>query len=133
MDEITVVKKGFNIVVTSWENDGDNYKTKTMIVDDKEYALAILQMCKDIFDSGSGIGNACGGTEEAQAPKTILEYVSDKPIITKGETDPDTIVDMVMDINYELMGSSEYYYSRVFERGYVFYSPMDVKFEKLAK
>lgn len=136
MDEVIVVKKGYTISVTSWENDGDNYNTKTMTVDDKEYALAILQMCKDIFVScnngDGGIGNANGGKGEAKAADLIKEYASDKPLINKGETDPDTIYDLVMDLNYELMGSSEFYHSRVFESGFITYSPVDVKVEQIA-
>jgi len=136
VEEVLVVKKGYTISVTSWENDGDNYRTRTITVDDKDYALAILQMCKDIFVScnngDGGIGNANGGEEESEARDIIIKYGSDKPLINKGETDIDNIHDIIMDINYVLMGSSEYYYSRVFETGFIYYSPCDVKVEKIA-
>ena len=62
MSDKLVVKKGYTIEVTSWENDGDNYKTKTLTVDDKEQSIAILDMCKNLFTShhdtdNTGIGN----------------------------------------------------------------------------
>lgn len=136
MDEILAVKKGYTISVTSWENDGDNYRTRTITVDDKDYALAILQMCKDIFVScnngDGGIGNANGGQGEEKAIDTVIKYGSDKPLINKGETDPDSIHDIIMDLNYVLMGSSEYYYSRVFDNGFIYYSPVDINLQKIA-
>lgn len=134
--KVIIANKGYTIGVVSWENDGDNYKTKSMTVEDKDYALAILQMCKDIFTSryngkNAGIGNTMDNDYE-KARNIIINYIADKPIITKGETDPDVIVDMVMDINYELMGSSEHYYSRVFESGVVYYTPEDIIVDEIA-
>lgn len=135
MDEILAVKKGYTISITSWENDGDNYRTRTITVDNKDYALAVLQMCKDIFVScnngDGGIGNFNEGNED-KAQDIVIKYASDKPLINKGETEPEEILDIVMDLNYVLMGSSEYYYSRVFENGFIYYSPCDVKLEKIA-
>lgn len=135
MDEIVVVKKGYTISVTSWENDGDNYKTKTMTVDDKDYALAILKMCKDIFVScnngDGGIGNAIGEPEESNAAELVTKYIAERPIFNKGVTDPEHLNNIGMDINQELMGYSEYYYSRVFESGFITYSPVDVKVEQI--
>jgi len=137
MGKILVASKGYTIEVTSWEKDGGNYDTKKMVVQDKEYAVAVLQMCKDIFCScnngGSGIGNMSngyyGGGEHNRAGKVILKYIENNPIVAKGETRPYFIVDMIMDVNYDLMGSSEYYYSRVFESGCVYYSNEDIYLE----
>ena len=39
--------------------------------------------------------------------------------------------DFVSDINYEIMGSSEYYVSRVFESGSIVYSPENVYLEEI--
>lgn len=135
MAKKVVAKKGYTIEVTSWENDGDNYNTKRMTVDNKEYALAILDMCKTVFASCNngkgGIGNMNGGESDG-APDIIMNYLVNYPIIKKGRTDQDEIIDMVMDINYELMGSTEWYYSRVFEKGIIFYSPEDVEVEEIS-
>jgi hypothetical protein len=134
LDEVHVVKKGYTVSVTSWENDGDNYATNTKTYDDKEYALAVLQLCKKVFAScnngDGGVGNMNDGSYEG-ASEIILKYVTENPTVLQGETDPERFVDIVMDINYYLMGSCEYYYSRVFDNGFVFYSPEDVKCEKI--
>lgn len=135
MEQKTVVKKGYTIEVTSSENDGDNYKTRSMTISSKELALAILQMCKDIFVSCSngdgGIGNMMDD-DYHDACGIIMNYVADKPILTEGLTGEDDIVNSIMDINYALMSSSDFYYSRVFENGTVFYSPEDINVEVIA-
>lgn len=131
MKKKIVVSKGYTIEVTSWENDGDNYLTRRKVVDDKEYAIALLDMCKAIFTIDGGIGNMIG-EEVDKAPEIILNYLADKPIITKQAVTPNDIVDLVMDLNYDLMGCSDYYYSRVFEKGVVYYSPEDILVEKIA-
>ena len=135
MEQKLVVKKGYTIEVVSWENDADNYRTKRITVDNKEYALAILDMCKNIFVScnngDGGIGNMSDG-EGDQASDIIMDYISDNRLVVESLTEQDHITDRVMDINYDLMGSSEYYYSRVFESGTIFYSPEDITVEKIA-
>jgi len=39
-----VVEKGYTIEVTSWENDGDHYKTKTKKLDTEIEALAYFKL-----------------------------------------------------------------------------------------
>jgi hypothetical protein len=76
---IKVVNKGYTLEVTSWENDGDNYKTKSLSFESKEEALAIRNMCLTLFKSSSngeaGIGNS-NEDESEMAEYTIIQYVS---------------------------------------------------------
>ena len=130
-----ILAKGYTISVTSWENDGDNYKTKSMTVKSKEEATAIVNMCKTLFKSCNngkgGIGNTNEGDENT-ADETILNYVKSNPEILFGKTMTDEqIIEHVMNYSCELMGSSEYYYSRVFESCDVVYSESDVYSEKV--
>lgn len=127
--KIKVVKKGYTITVTSWENDGDHTGTKTLTVQNKEYALAVLKICQDIFVSCSngGIGN----TTNEDFVDIILDYVKDKPILVN-EDNPDAVIDIIMDLNFDIMGISEFYISRVFDNGYITYSDSDIFLTKIA-
>ncbi len=46
-----LIKKGYNIEISSWENDADNFKTKTYNVETLKFAFAILKMCKELFET----------------------------------------------------------------------------------
>lgn len=46
-----IASKGFTVEAVSWENDGDNYQTRTMTVDSLEEAKAVKHMCDNLFQS----------------------------------------------------------------------------------
>ena len=77
-----VISKGYTVEVTSWENDGDNYKTKSATYDTKEEALAVKALCLSVFNScnngDAGIGNMC---EDEDPTPIIVEYVVQHPEI----------------------------------------------------
>ena len=50
-NQLKVVSKGYTVTCESWENDGDNYNTKSVIVQSKKTAEALYQMCKVLFKS----------------------------------------------------------------------------------
>lgn len=131
-----IVSKGYTLSVTSWENDGDNYKTKSHTYDSKELAIAVAKMCRTIFKScnngDGGIGNT-NERDESEAQEVIIKYMKKHPELYPDEKNPsdDELVDICMDYNYTLMGNSEYYYSRVFERLILTYSPEDIYLEEI--
>ena len=52
-----IIKKGFRLVVDSWENDGDKSRTMEMDFTNKKEALAVRKMAQEIFvscDNGDG-------------------------------------------------------------------------------
>lgn len=153
-----VISKGYTLTVTSWENDGDNYKTKSLTVESEEEAKSLTQMCNTLFKSCNngegGIGNMCEGEEEG-AKELIVHFMIKHPVlidtsfieenselknlinlkdeeaIEEAIEDLDDsileeLVDTCMHYNNQLMGGSEYYYSRVCERVDVTYSDIDV-------
>jgi len=137
-DKKLVLKKGYTLEVTSWENDADNYRTQSMTFNDKDVALAVLDMCKSIFVSCNngvgGIGNMMDDEYELASP-IMLEYMKNHPKVCESfdpekwsfdKTKDEDLVGMCSELNYALMGGSEYYYSRVFESGVITYSPEDV-------
>lgn len=131
-----VISKGYTITVVSWENDGDNYNTKSIVIESKEKAEAIVKMCNTIFKSSSngngGIGNMDGEDEE-DAAEVILPFMKANPILfdNKDGLSDQKLIDICMEHNDNLMGGSEYYYSRVCEKCTVTYSSEDVFNDKI--
>ena len=132
---IKVVNKGYTLTVTSWENDGDNYRTKSTVFQDKDEAIKVAKMCQELFVGGSNGGGGIGNNDERDGPEeTILEYLEENPDFfnNQSEIEDDMLIDKIMDINYNVMGGSEYYYSRVFESATLTYSPEDIYLEEIS-
>lgn len=132
-----VINKGYTLEVTSWENDGDNYKTKSKPFESRELALAVKCLCETVFKSynngDGGIGNSIGSDEEEKANIIIVNYFRTHSELYPHMLNPtdDELIDFCMDLNYELMGGSEYYYSRVFESCSLTYSKEDIYLEEI--
>jgi hypothetical protein len=143
--QLKVVSKGYTVTCTSWENDGDNYNTNSVIVDSKEMAEALYQMCEVLFQSeggrSKGIGNSCDGGYSAQTK--IAEFIKQYPILMNEDQvrelieieEEDEELEFYEEIcnhwKYKLLGSSEYYYCRVAETTTVSYSPEDIFVEQI--
>ncbi len=122
---VKVINKGYTITVTSWENDGDYSKTKSKTVKTENEARDIVKICKELFVScnnrnSPGIGNSA----DREADETIKEYIEDNPELN-------LTYDIIQELAWELMGSSEFYDFRVCERVRVTYSPDDIYLEEI--
>jgi len=162
-----IIKKGYTVEVVSWENDGDNYRTKRETYSTKEEAFAVKHMCENLFLSSNngegGIGNIMDD-EYNKAHSIIVEYFINNPVLLNINNTPcpkelyekvkesypeeevdenyneflhGYIMEMDEDLLYhwidgtshymvDLMGYSEYYYSRVCESCTVMYSDEDI-------
>lgn len=130
-----VINKGYTITVVSWENDGDNYNTKSMTVDSREKAEAIYKLCTTVFISSNngkgGIGNLDEDSND-KGDKIIIKFMKQYPILWEEYIQEifdidEQMIGVCMELyNYELMGCSEGYYSRVCESCTVTYSPEDI-------
>jgi hypothetical protein len=121
MNKELVIEKGYTLTVTSWENDGDNYRTESMTVETLEEARRIYRVCNELFKSDEGgVGNSMDGESE----EAIEEYIENNPELNLTEEE-------IRDLSYDLMGSSEYYDYRVCESVSVTYSPEDIYLEKI--
>lgn len=131
-----MLKAGYNVVVTSWENDADNYGTQVVHVAGladakflKEFAL--LFTSRNSHKQPRGFGNVYGSLEDDEEER-LLEAVNE---ILKNN--PDTIykdwfqpgpvnLDSVTDLAGELLGhSSDDFLFRVCESVEVLYLDRD--------
>lgn len=97
------------IIAKSWENDGDNNRTKSMTVDSREEAQKIKKICKELFASCNssapyGIGNSMDG----ESDETITDYIEDHPEMKLTEA-------YINQLACNLLGGSEWYDYRVCE------------------
>ena len=129
------INKGYTLTVTSWENDADNYNTKSKTVATLEEAKVWYEMmllCKSKNNQPSGVvklGNTCGGFNSKQ--KEVAEQFIKKhhKILVPDdniEDNEDNLADWFCSLAGELLGYSEDYACRVMESCIVTYSPVDV-------
>ena len=81
-----VVNEGYILEIVSWENDADNYRTKSRMFNTKEEAIAVKKLCIVLFDSSNngdgGIGNLMKNNYEKSLP-IILNYLTLNPELLK--------------------------------------------------
>lgn len=126
-------KKGYEIVVTSWENDADNYNTVTYFTDDKEHALATVEFA-DLFKKSTwegGVGNSYDpSAEELKRIESIfVNFYKDHPhLLPKDWTSPqeDEIADCCIELASNLGLTNGEYYTRKIAHLEIHYYPEDV-------
>ena len=135
-----IINKGYTLTVTSWENDADNYNTKSKTVQTREEAKVwydMMQLCKSKNNQPKDViklGNSYDGfnKEQEEVAKNFLKehhkiLLPDDNI----EENEDNLVYWFCDLAGELLGHSENYYCRVMESCIVTYSPEDVYLEEI--
>lgn len=142
----TLYKAGYVIRVTSWENDGDNYRTKEMHIAEKEKLDVVVEFVK-LFTSRNnyknrGIGNLCYG-EEAYNTAFSDFYEEYMPwfcedVDLEGAEDEDEkreiIAEHMIGFAYDLgLTGSEDYATRVLHKFEVIYFPQDVLCEDVTE
>ena len=124
-NKLKVVNKGYTITVTSWENDGDNYNTKEIVVDSLEEAKRIHFICTTLFESEGDNDYAIGNSTEFDDPdECIQNFIKEFPELNLTE-------DEVHKLSGNLLGYSDYYTFRVCESVVVTYSPEDIYVEQI--
>lgn len=127
-----VISKGHTLEVSSYVNDGDDYKTNSLTFESKEKAIAVHQLCKNVFISRykGGIGNS---DEDERFDELIIGYMRENPNLYLDNSNPsdEDLINICMRFNYDLLGSSEGYYSRVFESAKLYYSKEDVYLDEI--
>lgn len=106
--ETKVANKGYTISVVSWENDGDNYKTKSVTVWDKDEALKIKKICEELFVSRNNGAGGIGNSMDGECDWLIDEYIEENPEMKLTKNYIKTLAS-------DLLGYSECYDYRVCE------------------
>jgi len=130
---MSFIKKGYTLTVTSWENDGDYYNTKSKTVETLEEAKVwwnMMQLCKSKNTRDKiYLGNSYDGFNSAQK-KVAIEFIKENHKILLPEDNiednEDNLVDWFCSLAGELLGYSEFYSCRVMSSCVVTYSPIDV-------
>lgn len=125
-----MIKKGYNIHITSWENDGDFYNTKVKVIQTQEEAKFYLEWL-NIFgsrhnwkDRPAGLGNEMGLKYDGDVMQSALAYTNELRI--KYDLEVWSSVEEFWDESCDVLGSSEFYDFRVFERAEVYYIEQDL-------
>lgn len=109
--------KGYTLEVYSWENDGDNYRTRHFLTKSKNEALAVKRLCDNVFkahhDCEFGISNDCDATIEKYRDR-IIKFMSNDEYF-KSFDELTEMVEYVKTVAGRTMGYSEYYNCRVCE------------------
>lgn len=126
------IPKGYQLQVVSWENDGDNYQTRTVSGLTKEEVEFLIVFLNAITNSGyeneyheydksfrDGMADA-----EEKIFDDILEHYENKEIPEKFKQ---MVEDKDADYSAYLTGNSECYFFRVYESHKVFYFPDDIE------
>lgn len=122
----TIIPVGYRISVTTWENDGDNYRTETIEGVDKKHVPFIVAVCR-LLKSGCNNQDCYGNMyqprdSEVEAFHEALEGLIQKyPDRPEGCDDSEGTYECLL---YELgFSGSEGFYTRVFERIKIEYVP----------
>ena len=124
------IKKGYTLTVTSWENDGDNYNTKSKTVQTLEEAKVwyeMMQLCES--NNTRGLGNTYNGFNKQQKEIAVNFLKKHHTILLPHddiEANEDNLEDWFCSLAGELLDYSEHNACRVMESCVVTYSPVDV-------
>lgn len=141
MSKFTKIEAGYRITVESWENDADNYNTKSVqgySLEEALFAVELFQAFSSCNSEDNGIGNLRGDDKDyVKYKNTISEIVSRHPIASVSEkfkdyfqpADEDGYV-YYSEYLYDLgLGGTEYSLTRVCESVMVEYIPQDILIE----
>lgn len=131
---MTTLKAGYTIKVISWENDGDNYNSKSAGGLTREQTQFYVDICNlmsgefgNMYDpSESEIESL--NLEVKRICELHLDTVHELFEDTRGMTEIDLEMcgDIFLDVRYDFFGSSDYY-TRVLSELTVTYIPHDIE------
>lgn len=139
------INKGYTLTVVSWENDGDNYNTKSKTVQTKEEAKVwydLMQLCKSKNNQPKNIitlGNTYGGFNEKEKEVAINFLKEHYKILlpnddieqNRDDDYEDQLIYWFTDLAGQLLGYGEDYACRVMESCTITYSPEDIYVEEI--
>lgn len=123
---MSIIKKGYRVTVVSWENDADNYNTKSCDGLSKKGAQFDVDMLA-LLQGGRGFGNMYQPKDsELKKFKEAIAEVAQK----HDEVSFD--IDAAMDLYYDYCGGSEFY-TRFVEKITVEFIPEEIHIQDVTK
>jgi hypothetical protein len=129
---MSIIKSGYRITVTSWENDGDNYATESkdgLTHDRVRYHCDLLQL---ISGSNCNDKTVFGNMYEPDDDEIELFREAVDKVIATHEIAGDDSFDSALDIINEYTGSGDQY-TRVAEEIVVEFIPTRIDIEDVTK
>lgn len=128
-----MMRKGYNLVVHSWENDGDfkNARTKTYEnINEVKAIFESLEIFKPYHDVPHGFGNGYGDDITDEKLLAAMEFVNQvhnkhNMSLVFSEDKIQEFEKWVNKLHRDLMGTSEEYDYRVFDYAELYYLPED--------
>ena len=121
--------KGYNLVISSWENDGDHRDTKVFVTQDKNEVKFILDFLPMFYSNEEGFGNTdaeISGTLGNRFKEVLSKYNMSGDYYDY--EDEDGLDSVLFELLYRTIGSSSYSdYHRVFDNVIVYYLEEDLK------
>lgn len=132
---MSTIKPGYRITVTSWENDADNYNTKTLDGLTEHEAGYHVDLLKLIAGSHCNDKTVFGNMyeprdSEVEAFEKAVTEVLEKHKKLEAGYDP---LDIAIDMLYVYTGGSEGYLTRVVESIVVEFVPHEIIIEDVSK
>ena len=140
-EKYTTIPAGYRLTITSWENDADNYHTGTrhgLSRGELDFHLALCKLLRsrhDLKDQGYGNLVDYDGSFVAAVWHVLCKYetllpdsieLPDEDGVNTNERYPDWFT-YAYDIIQGYFGSSEYYFTRVYESCQIEYLPDEIK------
>jgi hypothetical protein len=132
-----MIKKGIKLDITSWENDGDHYNTKSFTgldLDEAKFMIDMLQLFSSSNKKGFGNANEDDDiTDEvvAAVTKVVMAHKRNHALcpdfLVKMGFDKEVEIDAIREFAYEAMGCSEHYQFRVYESYKAHVIPEDIQ------
>lgn len=131
------IAAGYRLIVTSWENDADNYRTESVEGLTKEGVTLLVALIK-LFrsESSGGHGNLYEPSDaEIKKAEAAIQVVLDKHPDVKDKQLKDYITDPegVMEFLYDLGMRGGGYWSRVLDKFEVEHFPQNVTINDVTK
>ena len=117
-----MIKAGLQLVISSWENDGDNYKDVTISGLSEARTKMIISICKEF--TSNKFGNMRDDNVDV-ASNTVVTILEDNIDVLEAD-ELACAREEICEYMSTYLGSSEFYDFRVFDSFKVFYIPQDI-------
>lgn len=139
---VTTIKKGYRLTVTSWENDGDSYSTKViegLTLPQVKLMVEIAQLHRSKNGYPKGFGNMYEPSDKErkeyiEAMRTLLKkHPPEAHLDDVSEyIDTEDFADCAHEFVGDMFGYSEFY-TRVYDKHTVEWIPEDILIEDVTK